>query len=59
MPDFYHTYFNDIGALTIWHDVSGFTGTLIDNSRNKKIQSQTLVAGSTVLCSSSMTVDDN
>ena len=56
MPDFYHTYWNDIGALTVWHDEAGFSGTLTDESRNKKIQNQTLNAGSVVLCSSNMTV---
>jgi Flp pilus assembly protein TadG len=58
VPDFYHTYFNDIGALTIWTDL-GFTGTLTDNSGGKKIQRQTLTASSTVLCSSNMTVSNN
>lgn len=58
VPDFYHTYFNDIGALTIWQE-EGFTGTLTDLTGGKKIQSQTLVAASSVLCSSNMTVDNN
>ncbi len=56
VPDFYHTYWNDIGALTVWHDEAGFTGTLTNNAGTKKIKYQTLTAGSTVLCSSSMIV---
>jgi hypothetical protein len=59
VPDFYHTYWNDIGALTVWHDTAGFTGTLTNDTDGKKIQRQTLTAGSVVLCSSNMTVSNN
>jgi hypothetical protein len=59
VPDFYHTYWNDIGALTVWHDTAGFTGTLTNDTDGKKIQNQTLTAGSVVLCSSNMTVSNN
>ncbi len=58
VPDFYHTYWNDIGSLHTWHDVAGFEGTLTDATDGKKIQRQTLTAGTTVTCSSSMTVDN-
>jgi len=56
VPDFYHTYWHDIGSLQIWHDEAGFTGHLIDLTGGKKIKSQTLVAGSVVPCSSNMIV---
>jgi hypothetical protein len=59
VPNFYHTYFNDIDALTIWHGERGFTGALTDDSGGKKIQNQTLSAGTVVLCSSNMTVANN
>ncbi len=59
VPDFYHTYWNDIGAATVWHVEAGFNGTLTNAAGDKKIQRQTLTAGSVVLCSSNMTVSNN
>jgi hypothetical protein len=59
VPDFYHTYWADVGALQIWHDVAGFTGTLTDDTGGKKIQDQTLTAGSSQPCTSAMTVSDH
>jgi hypothetical protein len=59
VPDFYHTYWADIGALQIWHDVAAFTGTLTDDTDGKKIQRQTLAAGSSQPCTSNMTVSDH
>jgi hypothetical protein len=56
VPDFYHTYWNDIGSLHIWHDEAGFTGTLVNLTAGKKIKSQTLTPGATVFCSSDMIV---
>jgi hypothetical protein len=56
VPNFYHTYWNDIGSLTVWRDQAGFTGTLTNAAGTHKIQGQTLLAGATVLCTSNMTV---
>ena len=57
VPNFFNTYFADPDALLTWDD-AGFTGALIDTTGGKKIRSQTIVAGSSVDCTSSMTVDD-
>jgi hypothetical protein len=56
VPNFYHTYWNDIGSLTVWRDQAGFTGSLTNAAGTHKIQGQTLLAGATVLCTSNMTV---
>jgi hypothetical protein len=58
VPDFFNTYWNDPDALHTWEVEAGFSGTLTDRSDGKKIKSQTLTAGTSVLCSSHMTVDD-
>jgi Flp pilus assembly protein TadG len=58
VPDFFNTYWNDPDALHTWHVEAGFTGMLSDHSDGKRIKRQTLPAGTVVLCSSSMTVDD-
>lgn len=57
MPDFWHTFWNDIGTLQVWHD-AGFTGTLEDRTGGKKIQSQSPLAGSSVPCTTSGWVDN-
>ena len=59
MPDFYHTYWNDIGSLQVWRDEGGFNGVLTDATDGKKIQRQTLTAGASVPCTSNMTVSNN
>jgi Flp pilus assembly protein TadG len=58
VPDYYHTYWSDTGSLNTWHN-AGFTGTLTDNSGGKQIQSQTLLAGSQVACTSNMSVSNH
>jgi hypothetical protein len=58
VPDFFNTYFHDPDAEHTWSDTAGFTGNLTDATGGKKIKRQTLVAGSSALCSSSMTLDD-
>jgi hypothetical protein len=61
VPDFRNAYWNNVGgipALQVWHN-QGFTGTLIDATDDHKIKSQTLAAGSTVTCTSGMTVSRN
>lgn len=57
VPNYFNTYFADPDALDTWTS-AGFTGTLTDTTGGKKIKSQTITAGSSVLCTSSMTVDD-
>ena len=59
VPDFYHTYWNDPNALETWQIEAGFTGVLTDSTNGKKIQTQTLTAGSSVPCYSNMTVSNN
>lgn len=56
VPDYYHTYWADPGSTQTW-TAAGFTGTLTNNTSGHKIQSQTLAAGSSQLCTSSMTVN--
>ena len=61
VPDFYHTFWNNVGGVPadqVWRDTAGFTGRLTNDAGTKLIQSQTLQAGRTVLCTSSMTVRD-
>jgi Flp pilus assembly protein TadG len=61
VPDFKNAYWNNVGgvpALTVWHG-QGFTGTLTDATDGHKIKSQSLTAGSSVACTSSMTVSRN
>jgi Flp pilus assembly protein TadG len=58
VPDFFNTYFHDPSAEYTWREVAKFTGSLTDATGGKKIKRQTLVAGSKLLCSSSMTLDD-
>ena len=62
VPDFYHTFFNNVGGVPaeqVWRVTAGFSGVLTDNTDAKKIQRQTLVAGSNVPCTSNMTVSNN
>ena len=62
VPDFYHTFMNNVGGVPaeqVWRVTAGFTGLLTDNTDGKKIQRQTLLAGSSVPCTSDMTVSDN
>jgi Flp pilus assembly protein TadG len=58
VPNFYHTYWNDIGSLAVWRDEAHFSGVLTNAAGTKQIQSQTLDAGTNVPCTSSMTVDN-
>ena len=61
VPDFKHTYWNDVGGSTatqVWLN-AGFTGTLSGSTavvQGAKIQNQTLTAGQLKPCTSSMTV---
>lgn len=57
VPDFFNTYFGDPDALATWAN-AGFTGELVDHSDNKKIKSQSHLAGSVLPCSVSLVVDD-
>ena len=60
VPNLYHTYWNNVGgvpALQVWSE-TGFTGTLSNDAANKLIQTQTLIAGSSVLCTTDMRVSD-
>jgi hypothetical protein len=60
VPNYWHTHWNDVGgvpALEVWAE-EGFTGLLTNLAGTHKIQSQTLTAGSIVLCSSNMFVDN-
>ena len=61
VPDYWHTHWNDVGgvhALEVW-DGAGFSGTLINLAGSKKIQNQSLAAGSEVACTSNMSVDNS
>jgi hypothetical protein len=60
VPNYWHTHWNDVGgvpALEVWTG-AGFTGVLTNLADTHKIQSQTLPAGNTVLCSANMSVDN-
>jgi Flp pilus assembly protein TadG len=61
VPDFYHTFWNNVGGVPaeqVWRVTAGFTGVLTDDTDSKKIQRQTLIANSSVLCSLNMTVSN-
>jgi Flp pilus assembly protein TadG len=61
VPDYKHTYWNDVGGSTatkVWQN-AGFTGNLSGSTavvQGAKIQNQTLAAGQLKPCASSMTV---
>lgn len=61
VPNFVGTYWNNVGgvpALQVWAE-AGFTGELRNNAGPNQIQSQTLTAGTQVLCTSEMRVRQN
>ena len=55
VPDYYHTFWADPGSINTW-TAAGFTGSLTNNTGGHKIQTQTLTAGSSPLCTANMTV---
>jgi hypothetical protein len=60
VPDYKNAFWNNVGGITapeVWHN-QGFTGTLTNLADANKIKSQTLQKGTTVLCTSNMSVDD-
>jgi hypothetical protein len=60
VPDFKGGFWNNTGgipALQVWQQ-AGFTGALTNQAGTEEIKRQTINKKSTVLCSSSMTVDD-
>jgi Flp pilus assembly protein TadG len=57
VPNYYHTTWAAPGSTDTWH-AAGFTGMLTNATGGHKIQSQTLTQGTSVLCTSNMTVSN-
>jgi hypothetical protein len=58
VPNYYHTTWSDPGSTNTWH-TAGFTGLLTNAAGTHQIQRQTLTKGTSVPCTSNMTVDNN